>query len=572
MYQLPILTVKVPAPADTRSFDNIGKLISPQQGFMLLGCLGFVGLLAFLNGKGKPGKGKLANCDFGGAAEKAAARRVALKQIRNRQKNAVSVWLGTPAPHLLARQPLYLPNAQRGMAVLGAPGTGKTVSVIDQVAISVIEQGFPLILWDFKYPTQTSRLAAHAVRQGYDIHIFAPGHPESAVCNPLEFLKDDSDAMMARQLAEVINQNFRRGSGTQTSEDGFFGPAGEQAMEAILMLARGTPFPDLIMCQSLISLPNFIQRILNKKDELNPWVLASFSQLISSAKSEKTLSSILATTNINFTRFMKPELLAAFCGKTTLPLWLQGKKMIVLGLDREKRDVLSPLLAAILHLLITHNVVHKRSDPLFLIADEIPTLYLPSLHHWLNENREDGLCTILGFQNLVQLEKIYGKELARSILGGCATKVIFNPQDYESAKLFSDYLGQKEVRFNQKSRGRSQGKGNINTSEQIQAKALFEASDFLQLPTGRCILLNPDFKRGKTSYIPLLESLKLTTDYLNVLKWSEERWEKVHQRLKERSTQRDISQEDLAMRRQLAEEILPDVTEAKERKPWQSLL
>ena len=254
---------------------------------------------------------------------------------------------------------------------------------------------------------------------------------------------------------------------------------------------------------------------------------------------------------------MKADVLPAFCGQTTIPTFLAGKQMLVLGLDREKRDVLAPLIAAILHLLISRNVSRLRSDPLFLMADEVPTLYLPALHHWLNENREDGLCTVLGFQNLVQMEKMYGKDLARAIVGGCATKVIFNPQDLESAKLFSDYFGLKEVKFKQKSRGRSSGKASTNIAEQVQTKPLFEASDFLQLPTGRCILLNPHFKRGKAAYIPLLESIELSDDYRAILRWSEVRWERVSERLVGRSSQVLVSQEDLGARYALAERMFP---------------
>ena len=266
----------------SRTFDNLSRTISPQQGMMLLACLGLVGLIALVGGSSK--KGKLAKGYFGDRLEKGAAKRVALKQMRDLKKNAVAVWVGTPTQNPLGKSPLYLPDAQRGMAVLGAPGTGKTVSVIDQVAISVIEQGFPLILWDFKYPTQTSRLAAYAVKQGYDLHIFAPGYPESEVCNPLEFLKDAADSMMARQFAEVMNQNFKRSE--QAAQDGFFGPAGDQVTEAIMMLARGTDFPDLMMCQALASRTDLAHQIIKQKERLNPWVLASFGQLISSAESK----------------------------------------------------------------------------------------------------------------------------------------------------------------------------------------------------------------------------------------------------------------------------------------------
>ena len=114
---------------------------------------------------------------------------------------------------------------------------------------------------------------------------------------------------------------------------------------------------------------------------------------------------------------------------------------------------MSPLLAAILHMIVTRNITRTvpRSDPLIVALDELPTFYLPALVNWLNEGREDGFVGILGYQNIAQLEKVYGKELSRAILGGTATKFIFNPQDPESAKIFSDYLGEMEIRFNSKS-------------------------------------------------------------------------------------------------------------------------
>jgi type IV secretory pathway TraG/TraD family ATPase VirD4 len=66
----------------------------------------------------------------------------------------------------------------------------------------------------------------------------------------------------------------------------------------------------------------------------------------------------------------------------------------------------------------------KKSLSLVLTLDKLPTLYLPALFQWLNENRADGLVTLLGFQNMAQLEKTYGKELARAILEGHATKAV----------------------------------------------------------------------------------------------------------------------------------------------------
>jgi type IV secretory pathway TraG/TraD family ATPase VirD4 len=104
-----------------------------------------------------------------------------------------------------------------------------------------------------------------------------------------------------------------------------------------------------------------------------------------------------------------------------------------------------PLLATVLHMVITRNVAKRRQDPLIVAIDELPTLYLPTLVQWLNENREDGLIRHPRLSKPGTAGETYGRELARAILGACATKAIFNPQEYEAARMFSDFLGDEEV-------------------------------------------------------------------------------------------------------------------------------
>ncbi len=463
---------------------EVPPMLKSSNGLMLTGGIAAFAALSVLSNNNKK-KAKLATSYFGGHKEKCRARKTALKQIRARKRNAVALYLAKPQSGLLDRdeQTLYLPDAQRGIAVCGGPGSGKTYSVINPCLRSAIDQGFPMILYDFKYPSQfgeldgssqTEQIVGYAEKAGYQINFFAPGFKESDVCNPLDFLRSPSDAETARQLGTVMNRNFRMLA--QDKEDPFFGPAGDQLCEAVFMLAKSSPFPDVMMCQAILSMDKLVERL--QAAHLDYFIKASFGQLISVGKSEKTVSSIVGTANIIFTRFMKPSVLAAFCGKTTLPLDLKGKQLLVFGMDRERRDVVGPLLATVLHMIVNRNVARGRKEPLILSLDEIPTIYLPSIINWLNENRSDGLVSILGFQNIVQLEEVYGKKF-KSVLGGCATKAIFNPQEPDSAEMFSKYLGEEEVHFSQKSHGSSGGKGSTNVSEQDRTRKLFEPS-FLQ--------------------------------------------------------------------------------------------
>ncbi|MEM1310631.1 MAG: type IV secretion system DNA-binding domain-containing protein [Cyanobacteria bacterium P01_D01_bin.71] len=157
---------------------------------------------------------------------------------------------------------------------------------------------------------------------------------------------------------------------------------------------------------------------------------------------------------------MKEGVLGSFCGRTSIPLELSGKLLLIFGMDRERRDVVGPLVATVLHTIITRNVAKRRQDPLIVAIDELPTLYLPTLVQWLNENREDGLSVILGFQNLVQLEKTYGRELARAILGACATKAIFKSPGIRSRshvlRLFGGRRGSLQAEISQSRWGQIQ--------------------------------------------------------------------------------------------------------------------
>ena len=515
------------------SFGSIGNQLLSPTGAIIAGCV--VGMF-FLGSANGSSKNKLAQGHWATSKEISSARKKAREQINRRERNKTSLFIVSPQlviPQELTSRPgvatpnleppakgakpkiiqikraektIWLPDCNRGVAVLGGTGSGKTYGVIDPAIRSAIDQGFPIILYDYKYAEQSSRIAGIAAEAGYKVSIFAPSFPESGICNPLDFIRDAADVDMARQVAIVLNRNFK--SGGQGSEDPFFTNSGDQLIQAVLLLAKTTPYADIIFCAKALGASNLPARVQNAK--LPTWVETSFGQLISMADSEKTVASVISTASILFSRFMSPDILSVFCGKTTIPIELKGKHLLVIGMKREKQDVVAPLLATVLHMIVTHNVVaKKREDPLLVAIDELPTLYLPSLVQWLNVHREDGLSCMLGFQNLVQLEETYGKEVSRAIFGGCATKAIFNPLEPESAKIFSDYLGDEHLKYKTKSRSSGGGKTSTSISDQERTRKLFAPEDFLKLPQGHCILISPGYSSKTEANVPRRLNIKI---------------------------------------------------------------
>lgn len=583
-------------PTSQDSLEPLLGLFKSQNGAIFIGCLVMVLLFAWL-GRGNQ-KRVLGTAFWGGSREKAKAQKKAQKQMATIKRNSVALYVGTPQfmkdrlqqtwqqKGFMAPEPkwqkqlqgflqgntktLYLPDAQRGISVCGAAGSGKTFSIIDPLIRSTLDQGFPMILYDFKYPAQTKRAVAYAMKRGYTVRVFAPGFPETEVCNPLDLIRDEEDAIAAGQLAQVISKNFDSGGGGKG--DKFFEEAGNNLIEGILLvtkainrLVQDERFCDLMMAQAVLSLDQLPYRLEQATNDgtLNVWTTRPLSQLISVKDSEKTVAGILAIAQRMFLRFLKKDFIGAFCGPSTLPLDLDGKQLLIFGLDRNNRDIVGPLLAAIMHMVITRNVSRTvpRNDPLVVALDELPTLYLPQLVNWLNENREDGFCGILGYQNIAQLEKAYGKEMARAIFGGTACKFLFNPQDVESAKLYADYLGEQTIHYKSKSRSISGKSGSSRSqNDNYQKRHLLEPSQMLKLGTGRSVIINPALQKGNEAYVPLLQNIKVPKTDIDEMNWSEAKWNEIRKRLIARNggeISDELRRQQFEERRQLAEKLFP---------------
>jgi type IV secretory pathway TraG/TraD family ATPase VirD4 len=569
-----------PAQAQTLPDISVPQWLQPYkqqlwtpQGLLTLVALGIGGY--WLMTEDRSGRGRMAGAHWAGGQEKRAARQVAIKQINERKRDGLTTWINTPIitplkkPRMKAGKvskryeispqasTVFIPDGQRGTTVCGAPGSGKTFSVIDPMIRSVIDQGFPICLYDFKFPGGQAEIhAAYARNKGYDVRIFAPGFEGSESCNLLDFLKSADDSETAGQIAKVLNKNFSLNGG-KGGEDPFFQLSGDQLIKAVLQLAKLSEYPDFLTCQKILALDSsdLIDRV--KAADISPWVKVSWDQFMSMRESEKTAASVAAIASLMFTNFVSPDILPCLCGKSTIPLDLEGKQMIIFGMDQNRRDIVGPILATVMHMIVVRNIAKKRIDPLAVFLDELPTIALPNLVNWLNESRSAGFCGVLGYQNMTQLEQAYGKETARAILSGCNTKFIFNPGEYESAKYFSDYLGDEEIRYKQRSRSNSKDGGSYSTSDQDKTKKMFSPEEILKLPAGTCVFINPAYANQKEASIPLKLKVLVGEGELQRRAYGEAKFDLVIQQLKKKVQHSQITGNDIKVRILTLDKLIP---------------
>jgi type IV secretion system protein VirD4 len=526
--------------------DVMQPLTDSGMGTLLLGGLVlWAGMALFA----APNKNKIATGRFAGKQEQRRAKTLAHKQRQQRHPAKVPLKAGN----------LEIPQAQQSIVVAGAPDSGKTYSIIDPAIRSAIAQGFPIVVYDFK-GSQLEAHAAWAASQGYQVDVFAPGQTYTGVCNLLDFLTDETDSLMASQLAYVLQKNTQREGGFR--ENDFFNSAGTNLVEAVMLLAKLTPYPDLLMASKILNLSELPGRVrlAGQTGWIPAWTMESFSQLLASDGAEKQIAGIVATAQRTFKTFTGKQLVASFCGQTTIPLDLAGKRILFLQVDIQKGDAVSPLIAAVLHLIVTRNFAQPRKEPLVIALDELPTLYLPDLPKWINEFRSNGFVTLLGYQNFAQLQHIYGRELSKALFAACGTKVFFNPKDRETAQEFSSYLGDKDVRIY--TRSRSQGRyGSNSRSEQVQRVPLLTADQILKLDQGECVFINPAYRGGGEASVPLRLKVKLSACEQQIQQRSAELWQsEVRSQLTKRSQHHqgaiDLVQEN-QVRQEMAERLFP---------------
>jgi type IV secretory pathway TraG/TraD family ATPase VirD4 len=577
MSAIAAITIAVATPAQAKAQpDNLVPSWVNPQSVITMSLLAIGGYFVL-----RPGKKRdlMASARWARDQEKVAAGKIAIKQINERKRDGLTTWINTPIITPLTKpqerdgkivkrynikpqdNTIFIPDGQRGTTVCGAPGSGKTFSVIDPMIRSVIDQGFPICLYDFKFPGGQAEIhAAYARNRGYDVRIFAPGFEGTESCNLLDFLKSADDSETAGQIAKVLNSNFSLNGG-KGGEDPFFQLSGDQLIKAVLQLAKLSEFPDFLTCQKILALDStdLIDRV--KAADISPWVRTSWDQFMSMRESEKTAASVAAIASLMFTNFVSPDILPCLCGESTIPLDLEGKQMIIFGMDQNRRDIIGPILATVLHMVVTRNIAKKRVDPLAVFLDELPTLSLPSLVNWLNESRSAGFCGVLGYQNMTQLEKAYGKENSRAILSGCNTKFIFNPGEYESAKYFSDYLGDEEVHYRQKSRSSSKDGGSTSSSEQDKTKKIFLPEEFLKLPAGDCIFINPAYSNDKEASIPVKLKVEVGDGEIQRRAYGEKNFHIVIKKLKKQNKSTRIEASDVTKRIDGLEKLIPKASE-----------
>jgi hypothetical protein len=131
-------------------------------------------------------------------------------------------------------------------------------------------------------------------------------------------------------------------------------------------------------------------------------------------------------------------------------------------------------------------LAHPPATRVLFALDEMPSVALPHLNSYLATVGGAGMTVVFYAQALPQIEAIYGREAALSILANCPHQVYFPPRDPQTAELASRAFGTRFEAIDTPS-----GTG---VHVQTQYRPALEVGQLLALPAGKALIFSRDLR------------------------------------------------------------------------------
>jgi len=361
---------------------------------------------------------------------------------------------------------LNIVNPFRATMVLGTPGSGKSYTIVEEYIKQHIQKGFAMLVYDFKYP-DLSKVAYNYFLKYHRVYSHKPriymvnfDEPmNSHRVNPIapRLIQNQADALATSEALFLnINKEYIK-------KKDFFTSSAVNLVAAIIWFLRSFQSAKYCTIPHVISLLSLSDKILfsilGKQEDIKP-LLSPFADALSKEAYEQ-LSGQTASARIPLSRLATKEL-----------FWILSGNDVELDINNPKHPALLFLAnnpqtqksyGAIFGLLastITRIINKKNRLPLSLIIDELPTIYINGLDNLIATARSNKISTLLSFQDLAQLERDYGREVANAIFNTVGNKITGSVVA-ETAKKLSDMIGktvQERANISYSKRGTTTGK------------------------------------------------------------------------------------------------------------------
>jgi hypothetical protein len=394
---------------------------------------------------------------------------------------------------------INVPNPFRGLIVSGSPGAGKSWFVILPLMKQMIEKGYGMFIYDFKYDDLSKPaynwLLANGHRYANTPAFYAINFDHlscSHRCNPLDpqAMHDITDATeSARTILLGLNREWIKKQGD------FFVESPINFVTAIIWFLRkyeGGKYCTLPHAIELMQADyDDLLPVLNTEPEIevlvNPFITAYQNDAM------EQLEGQVASAKIGMARLASPQLYWVLSGNDfTLDINNpEQPKIVCVGNNPEKQGIYGAVLSLYISRLV--KLVNKKGkQKCALIFDEFPTIFFNNMDSLIATARSNKVATVLGMQDFSQLRKDYGKEQADVIVNICGN-IISGQVMGDTARILSDRFG--KIMQDRESLSINRTDTSISRSKQLDAA--IPASKISALSSGEFVGMVADDPHGK---------------------------------------------------------------------------
>lgn len=380
-------------------------------------------------------------------------------------------------------------NPFRGILVSGSPGAGKTYFVIRHIITQHIEKGFGMFVYDFKFPDLSVIAYNHFLKNKAKYKANAECYfvnfddlTRTHRCNAL-----DPDGMLditdAAEAARTILLGLSKSWIVKSGD--FFVESPINFLTAIIWFLKkyqGGEFctlPHVLEFMQLDYEKLFTILRLEQEVELliNPFVQAFLNGAVDQLEGQ------IASAKVALARLSSPQLYYVLSGNDfTLDINNpDAPKLICMGNNPQKIQIYGAVLSLYVNRLVK-LVNQKNKLKSSLVFDEFPTVYLSGIDSLIATARSNKVSTTLGVQDLAQLRKDYGKDLADVILG-IVGNIISGQVTGDMAKQLSERIG----KIMQDRQSLSINRTDTSISKSKQLEAAVPASKIAALSSGEFV-------------------------------------------------------------------------------------
>lgn len=354
-------------------------------------------------------------------------------------------------------------NPFRATMILGTPGSGKSYAVYYPFIRQMIEKGYAMYVYDYKYP-DLSKIVYNILLKNQSGYKIAPKFyvinfddpSKSNRCNPLNpaFMTDIADAYESSYTILLnLNRSWAQKQGDFFVESAYVYFA---ALIWYLKIYKNGIYCTLPHALVLLTQPyKVVFDILQSYPELKSYLVAFINAMEEGAMEQ--FQGQIASAIIPLTRLNSPALFWVMSGDDfSLDINNPSDPKILCVANNPDRQSIYGAALALYNARLLKIINKKGQLHCGVLLDELPTMFVKGLDNTIATARSNKVAIVAGAQDFSQIIRDYTEQEAKVIINTVGN-VISGQVRGDTARLLADMFG-KEFReresrtYNQDSR------------------------------------------------------------------------------------------------------------------------